>query len=150
MMMELIPMELEAANEFVTRLHRHHPPVRGHKFSIGAVKDGALVGVAIIGRPVARMSDDGDTLEVTRLCTDGTKNACSFLYGASARATFALGYRTIGTFTMPDEGGASLRAAGWKLIGRRKAREWKHTSGPRNNAHVIAPRLFWELERSHG
>ena len=59
------------------------------------------------------------TLEVTRLCTDGTKNACSFLYGKAARAAFALGYRRIGTYTLPDEGGASLRAAGWKLIGER-------------------------------
>lgn len=144
--MSLIPLELEKANAFVKALHRHHPPVVGHKFSLGAIKDGALVGVAIVGRPVARLRNDGFTLEVTRLCTDGTKNACWFLYSAAARAAFALGFRKIGTYTMPNEGGASLRAAGWKLIAERPAREWKHTSGPRNNAHEIAPRLLWETE----
>lgn len=77
---------LADANDFVARLHRHHKPVVGHLFSLGAVLDGKLVGVAIVGRPVARMRDDGLTAEVTRLCTDGTDNACSFLYGAAARA----------------------------------------------------------------
>jgi len=114
--MELVAVSLEEANEFVSSLHRHHPPVVGHKFSLGAVKDGKMVGVAIVSRPVARLRDDGVTLEVSRLCTDGTKNACSFLYGAAAKACFALGFKRIGTYTMPDEGGASLRASGWKMI----------------------------------
>jgi hypothetical protein len=86
MKLAAIPMDLEGANEFVSRHHRHHQPVVGHKFSIGAALGGKLVGVAIVGRPVSRHRDDGATLEVTRLCTDGTKNACSFLYGAAARA----------------------------------------------------------------
>lgn len=118
-------ISLKEANDFVQALHRHHPPVVGHKFSIGCEIESidgnrpVLVGVVIVGRPVSRHRDDGMTLEVTRLCTDGTKNACSFLYGKAARAAFALGYRRIGTYTLPDEGGASLRAAGWKLIGER-------------------------------
>src|ERR1035441_8056475 len=88
-----------------------------------------LVGVAIVGRPVARRLDDGETLEVTRLCTDGTPNACSFLYGACRRAAFALGYGRIGTYTLQDEGGASLRAAGWTLIGERSGGNWKNREG---------------------
>src|SRR5262249_35162865 len=100
---------LDEANSFVEQHHRHHKPVVGHLFSIGAV-DGndVVVGVVIVGRPVSRMRDDGVTAEVTRLCTDGTKNACSFLYGAAARAAFALGFRRIGTYILATEPGTSL------------------------------------------
>src|SRR5678815_3183719 len=91
-------VSLSEANAFVTAHHRHHRHVVGHKFCIGAVSDDALVGVVIVGRPVSRFRDDGKTLEVTRLCTDGSKNACSFLYGCAARAAFALGYERIGTY----------------------------------------------------
>jgi hypothetical protein len=83
-------LDLVEANAFVRQHHRHHGPVHGHLFSLAAAFDGKIVGVAIIGRPVARHRDDGVTAEVTRLATDGTRNACSFLYGASARAAFAL------------------------------------------------------------
>lgn len=94
----LAPLDLDEANAFVTEHHRHHKPVVGHKFSLGAVLTDKIVGVVIVGRPVSRIRDDGATLEVTRLCTDGTRNACSFLYGAAARACFALGYTRIGTY----------------------------------------------------
>ncbi len=100
-----VPVTLAEANEFVSRHHRHHKPVVGHKFSIGAVMGDEIVGVVIVGRPVSRHRDDGLTLEVTRLCTNGAKNACSFLYGAAARAAFALGYRRIGTYIRKDEPG---------------------------------------------
>lgn len=129
MPMTLVHLELDEANAFVAEHHRHHKRVVGHKFSLGAVSDGQLVGVAIIGRPVARRRDDGKTLEVTRLCTDGTRNACSFLYGAAARAAFALGYERIGTYTLQEEGGASLRATGWKLIGQRSGGNWQNRKG---------------------
>ena len=146
MPLDRIPLSLAEANAFVAMLHRHHKPAIGHKFSIGAALNGVVVGVAIVGRPVARLRDDGMTLEVTRLCTDGTRNACSFLYGAAARATFALGYRRIGTYTLPEEGGASLRASGWKLIGERGGGSW-HTpnSGrPRVDTHPTQKKLLWE------
>lgn len=119
-----IPVSLELANTFVGMYHRHHFPVVGHKFSIGALAGEELVGVVIVGRPVSRHRDDGLTLEVTRLCTDGTKNACSFLYGAAARAAFALGYARIGTYIRKDEPGVSLTAAGWRLIGETPGRSW--------------------------
>lgn len=122
---------LDEANGFVAAHHRHHPPVIGHLFSIGAFRGEQLAGVVIVGRPVSRMRDDGLTAEVTRLCTDGTQNVCSFLYGRAARAAFALGFRRIGTYTLPDEGGASLRASGWKLLGERGGGEWDSPSRPR-------------------
>jgi len=137
-----IPVTLAEANEFVRRHHRH---VVGHKFSIGAVLGDDVVGVVIVGRPVARHRDDGLTLEVTRLCTDGTRNACSFLYGAAARATFALGYKRIGTYIMPAEGGASLRAANWRMIGETPGRSWSVPSRPRVDTHPLGQQELWEI-----
>lgn len=89
---ELVSLPLDKANAFVVRFHRHHPPVRGYKFAIGLSREGIVVGVAIVGRPVARGLDNGLTLEITRVAIDGTKDACSALYGACRRAAFALGY----------------------------------------------------------
>ena len=97
-MLTLTPINLKTANAFVQQYHRHHKPTRGHKFSIGVSEDGALVGVAICGRPVARRLDDGYTLEVNRLCTDGTPNACSILYAAAYRAARAMGYNKVITY----------------------------------------------------
>ena len=142
--LQLAPVKLSEANDFVARLHRHHSPVVGHKFSLAAWLQGELVGVAIVGRPVSRMRDDGATLEVTRLCTNGAKNACSFLYGAARRATFALGYSRLGTYTLPSEGGASLRASGWKLLGERGGGKWSRPSRPRESNHPEQPKLLWE------
>ena len=140
-----VAISLGEANAFIEEHHRHHRPVVFHKFSIGAVLRGRIVGVAIVGRPVSRMRDTGMTLEVTRLCTDGTSNACSFLYGAAAKAAFALGYQKIGTYTLPEEGGISLRAAGWKLIGERGGGSWNVPSRPRVDKHPLQTKLLWEL-----
>lgn len=141
----LCPIDLDEANAFVTQYHRHHSPVVGHKFSLAAVMDGRVVGVVIVGRPVSRMRDNGTTLEVTRLCTDGTKNACSFLYGAAARATFALGYRRIGTYILASEPGTSLAAAGWRLIGETSGGSWSRDNRPRVDTHPTEPKLLFEV-----
>ena len=140
------PVTLEEANNFVTQYHRHHKPVVGHKFSIGAVKDDKIVGVVIVGRPVSRMRDDGLTLEVTRLCTDGTRNACSFLYSAAARAAFALGYKRIGTYILASENGASLSAANWRMTHEVKGRSWSCPSRPRVDKHPTTDKTLWELQ----
>lgn len=145
--MTLVPLPLDEANAFVAKVHRHHGPVVGHKFSIGAEKDGEIVGVAIVGRPTSRHRDDGLTLEVTRLATDGTKNACSFLYGASARAAFSLGYKKIGTYILISENGASLRAAGWRLIGERGGGSWSVPSRPRIDKHPLQKKLLFEVSQ---
>lgn len=139
-----VRLDLDEANAFVAKHHRHHKPVVGHLFSLGAVSGAEIVGVAIVGRPVSRMRDDGVTAEVTRLCTDGTRNACSFLYGAAARAAFALGFTRIGTYTLPEEGGASLRGAGWKLIGERGGGSWSRQDRPRVDTHPTQAKLLWE------
>ena len=122
--MTLTPISLSEANAFVALWHRHHKPVVGHKFSIGCEADGRLAGVAIVGRPVSRYLDDGKTLEVNRLCTDGTKNACSFLYAAAWRAVRAMGYHKLITYILDTEPGTSLRAAGWKCVGKAGGLRW--------------------------
>lgn len=108
-----VPLELKEANAFVGELHRHHDPVHRDKFRIGAIKDGKLVGVVQVGRPVSRRLDDGWTVEVTRLCTDGTPNACSFLYAKAAKIAQEMGYYKIITYILQSESGVSLKAAGW-------------------------------------
>ncbi len=145
--LSVIRVSLEEANAFVDQHHRHHRPVVGHLFSIGVALGGKVCGVAIVGRPVARMRDDGVTAEVTRLCTDGTRNACSFLYGAAARAAFALGFQRIGTYILASENGASLAGAGWRLIGQRGGGSWSCPSRPRVDTHPLQAKLLFELER---
>ena len=145
----IAPCELDEANVFVRQHHRHHKEVIGHKFSIAcAVEDDPLnyriCGVAIVGRPIARMSDDGSTLEVYRVATDGTKNACSFLYGACRRAAWALGYRRLITYTLKEESGASLRGAGFRLVGERGGGSWSRENRPRVDKHPTQRKLAWE------
>lgn len=141
-----VRLSLDEANAFVASNHRHHKPVVGHLFSIGAEIAEQIVGVAIVGRPVARLRDDGMTAEVTRLCTDGTKNACSFLYGASARAAFALGYARIGTYILATEPGTSLMASGWRLLGERGGGTWNRpgSSRARVDKHPTQTKLLFE------
>lgn len=145
-------LDLAEANAFVREHHRHHRPVVGHVFSIGAATvdsqgGGKIVGIAIVGRPVARGRDDGVTAEVTRLATDGTRDACSFLYGASARAAFALGFKRIGTYIIASEPGTSLSAAGWRMIGEVRGRSWSCPSRPRVDKHPTQAKLLFEVRR---
>lgn len=140
-------VEFSDAASFVSEHHRHHTPPVGHLFSIGAYRDGQLVGVVIVGRPVARRRDDGLTAEVTRLCVlPDQNNACSFLYGKAAKAALAMGFRRIGTYTLKREAGASLRAAGWTLIGETPGKSWSVPSRPREDKHPIEPKLLWEIK----
>lgn len=142
--MKLVPLELAEANAFVAEWHRHHKPVVGHRFSLGASVAEKIVAVAIVGRPVARMNQDGSTVEIVRLASDGTKNACSFLYGRARKAAFALGYSRIITYTLPEEGGASLRGAGFKLLGVRGGGSWSRDSRPRVDKHPLQEKFAWE------
>lgn len=113
------PIPISTASKYVALHHRHHDPPQGGLWACAVAdkKDGRVCGVAIVGRPVARMFDDRRTIEVTRLCTDGTPNAPSGLLGAIGRYARVLGLRVV-TYTLPEEGGASLRGAGWKLDGQ--------------------------------
>lgn len=146
-MMELVPVSFADACAFVAAWHRHHEPPVGHKFSLGVAVDQVLVGVAIVGRPVARNFDDGRTLEVTRCTTDSTPNAGSMLYAACWRVSKALGYRRLVTYTQAGESGATLRAAGWSVIAERPARPgWNRPSRPRESRGTEnVQRYLWEL-----
>lgn len=141
--MKTVPLERKEVAEFVERVHRHHDPVMRDKFRIGAEQQGNLVGVVQVGRPNARALCDGRTLEVVRLCTDGTKNACSFLYSAAARVARDLGYRKIITDILDTEDGASLRAAGWHKEADIRGKSWNTPSRPRTTTAPTQDKQRW-------
>lgn len=126
---ELVPISFREAKQYVAAHHRHNEPPRGHKFSIGLRRDGELVGVVMASRPVARGSDDGMTVEIIRLTTMGDRNACSRLYAAACRAAAAMGYRRAITYTLEEEAGSSVRAAGFRADGMTKGGEWTPMEG---------------------
>ena len=143
--MEPMRVELREANAFVEQHHRHHKPVQGHRFSVGVSVDGELVGVAIVGRPVARQTDQKMVAEVLRCCTDGTKNACTWLYGACARIAATMGFESVQTFVLPDESGGSLVAAGWECVGQCKsagAKGW-HSRKERRSDQPESRKIKW-------
>lgn len=118
------PITLREANAYVGQFHRHNQPTTGHKWSLACYDGGRLCGVAIAGQPIARKLDDGATIEVRRVCTDGTRNACSKLYGACARVAKEMGYRKVITYTLVSEPGTSLKASGWKDCGEAGGTSW--------------------------
>lgn len=144
--MEAVPLHLKQANQFVREHHRHSLPAVGCKFALGCEVDGRLVGVAISGRPVCRRHDDGATLEVLRVCTDGTPNACSFLYSRVAKVARLLGYKRIITYTLASESGASLKAVGARVSGEVQPQEWSVPSRRRQSQSVYKEKKWrWEL-----
>ena len=146
MRLRITPITLREANAYVERYHRHHGETRGC-ICVCAVsdEDGNVRGVGIVGRPVARALQDGFTAEVTRLCTDGARNACSMLYRALWRAVRALGYLRLVTYTLPQEGGSSLLASGFRLIGEAGGGSWSRNGRPRVDLHPTQEKLRWEL-----
>jgi hypothetical protein len=143
--LNLQPITYTEACTFIAQYHRHHLPPQGWKFGI-AVNDGEkVVGVVTVGRPVARMLDNGYTLEVTRCCTDGTKNAPSMLYGAASRAAFALGYKRLITYTLQTEPGTSLKSANWREIGFAGGGNWNKKSRPRVDTVLTEQKRLWEI-----
>lgn len=145
-MLELTPVTLAEANKFVEEYHRHHRPVTGHKFSIACTdtERDQIIGVVIIGRPVARYLDDGWTLEVTRCCTDGTRNACSMLYAAAWRAAKAMGYKKLITYTLDTEFGSSIKAAGFKCVGQAGGLRWTGKRRPQVDLCPAQMKFRWE------
>lgn len=145
MTLSLVPVTIRDARAYVEAQHRHHRAPVGGLFAVGvAGEGGGLVGVALVGRPVARGLQDGLTAEVTRVATDGTRNACSMLYGACWRAARALGYRRLVTYTLASEGGASLRASGYRVVGETRGGSWSCPSRPRVDRHPLQRKLRWE------
>jgi hypothetical protein len=147
MKLRLKPLTLSQANELVGRLHRHHKPVVGHRFSIGAFQGEELVGAAIVGRPVARGCDPYLVAEVTRLVTNGAKNTCSFLYSACARISREMGFEKVQTYILSEEPGTSLIAAGWVLVATTAGGNWNHSkkyAGTRREDQPMEPKTRWE------
>ena len=145
MALVIVPIRQKAAFAYVAKHHRHHQPPRGSVLCVAVAEGDSVRGVAIVGRPSSRMLDDGWTLEVTRCCTDGAKNACSMLYAASWRAARALGYRKVITYTLPSEGGASLRGAGWRCIGEAGGGSWSRKDRPRVDMHPLQVKMRWDV-----
>ena len=143
-MLTLTPVTIRRAKEYVTEHHRHHKAPTGALFAIGVSSGDHLVGVAIIGRPVARNNQDGYTAEVTRLCTNGAQNACSILYGAARRVAKALGYKRLITYTLEVESGVSLKAAGWSPDKVSPGGSWSTDSRPREDNHPLGPKVRWK------
>lgn len=145
---EIVPLNLKEANRFVTNFHRHNKKVRGAKFSIGLkIKNvNELIGVAIAGRPLARLLDNGKTIEILRVCVkNGFKNANSILYGRMRKICYMMGYEKIITYTLQTENGASLKAIGAKptLI---KPHTWKRPQRDRPFQKIYAlPKIRWEI-----
>lgn len=141
----LVPITLSDAHVFVTRYHRHHRAAQGGLFAVACAVGEEVCGVAVIGRPVSRMLDDGWSAEVTRLATTGEANACSMLYRAAWRACKALGYRRLITYTLSSEPGTSLRSAGFREVGRAGGGSWSVPSRPRVDRHPLQEKIKWEL-----
>lgn len=137
-----VPLTLKQANEYILQFHRHHKPTRGHRFSIGAYYDNKLVGIAIVGRPVSRGCDPYNIAEVTRLATDGTYNACSFLYSRCAKAAEAMGFIKIQTYILDTEPGTSLKASGWSYEYTTKGGSWADTRSRRTDQPECPKHLY--------
>lgn len=131
--MEIRPITLREANAFVTDFHRHHKATVGCKFAIGLFQENTMIGCAICGRPVGRFLDDGLTLEINRLCTNGEKNACSMLYGASVRVAKAMGYKKVITYILASENGASLKASNFICEGEAGGKMWTGKRSGKDN-----------------
>lgn len=147
MSLDIVPCDLDEANAFVVAHHRHHGAVRGYKYAVAVVERGEdrVRGVAIVGRPVARGLQDGWTLEVVRLATDGCPSACSALYASCWRVARAQGYRRLVTYILASESGVTLRAAGWKEVGAVVGRSWHRESRPRVDKHPTQDKIRYEM-----
>lgn len=143
--LKIRPCELRDANAFVLQQHRHHRPTVGHRWSTCAIKsDDSVAGVAIVGRPVARGCNQRTIVEALRVCTDGTPNACSALYGAVCRQQRALGYEKAQTYILKSESGVSLRAAGWRPVAETAGGSWSWEGRPREDKAPLDPKVRWE------
>lgn len=145
--MRLSPISREQAAKYITNMHRHHDPVTCDKYRVAAVdSSGNMIGVVQVGNPVARALCDGYTLEVVRLCTDGTRNVCSYLYSAAARIARDMGYRKIITYILDTEDGSSLRAAGWHKEADTRGHIWSCPSRPRKTTAPTCNKQRWVKE----
>lgn len=149
-MLEIRPCDFLTAQSFVRNNHRHNKPPVGHKFSIACYDDDRLCGVCMVGRPIGRYLDDGMTLEVNRCCTDGTRNACTMLYGAATRAAKALGYKRIFTYTLQSEPGTSLKASNWVCDGESGKPHWTGERYSQIEMPIGEMKIRWHKDLKEG
>jgi hypothetical protein len=145
-MLQIQPITFDEACTFVMDHHRHHKPPRGWLFGCAVNNGKKVVGVVMVGRPIARLFDDGRTVEVTRCCTDGTQHAASKLYAAAWRAARSLGYARLITYTLADEPGTSLKAAGLHVLHQTRGGSWSRPSRPRVDKHPTVQKQLWEVK----
>jgi hypothetical protein len=144
-MMQIVPIFQSRAFKFIYDHHRHHGRPVGSIFQIAVeTSPHDIVGVCVVGRPVAREIDWRVTCEVTRLCTDGTPNACSKLYSAAARIAREMGYKKIITYILESESGISLKGSGWVLAGKTSGGTWNTPARSRTDKHPTIPKLRYE------
>lgn len=141
---QIVPISFKASKAFVDKYHRHHVAPQGYKFAVAATDGEIILGVAIAGRPVSRYRDDGRTLEVTRLCVKkGYKNLCSLLYSKVTHIAKEMGYQNLITYTLKEEHGESLLAAGFILLGYNRGGSWNSKSRRRIDKHPVAGKNIW-------
>lgn len=140
---QAIPISRKEANDYIEKLHRHHGKTVGDKYRLGAVVGNKIVGIVQVGRPVSRYLDDGKTVEILRLCTDGTPNVCSYLYSRAVKIAYLLGYEKVITYTLLSENGASLKASGFTLDGVTRGGSWSCKSRPRTDKAPTCQKKRW-------
>ena len=141
------PISLKDACYFINLYHRHNVAPQGCKWCLSVYKQDKMVGVAVVGRPIARHLDDGQTVEIVRVCTDGTRNACSKLYGACVRVAKDMGYKKVITYILNTEDGASCKSANFNLVADNVGGgSWNCTSRPRRDTPVLQTNLFGETK----
>jgi len=122
--LDVVPITLRTANDFVAEFHRHNGRTarNGGKFAIGVSDGTELLGVAIVGNPLSATYMDGFTAEVLRCCVrdHAPKGSCSKLYSRCWQIWRAMGGRKLITYTLKTESGASLKGAGWSVLGEAK------------------------------
>lgn len=145
--MIIVPIELKEANTFIEKYHRHNKKVLRDKFRIGLKQNGELIGVANAGRPIARLLNDGETIEITRVCVkNGYKNACSMLYARMVKICQLMGYKKVITYTLSKESQSSLKAIGAKIEGEIKPGSWNRKNRKRKEQTVyLEPKMRWLL-----
>lgn len=147
--LQIVPVYWREAKAYIAEMHRHHLPGGNGRFCIGVQdEDGVLRGVAVMGRPKARMIPHKQVMEVTRVATDGVDNACSALYGAACRIHKPHGYRKAMTYILDSEPGTSLRAAGWKPVAITDGGSWSRPSRGRTDKHPTDRKVRWECRCS--
>lgn len=150
--LRIAPIRFGRARDFVMRHHEHCRPPAGWRFGAGCWNGPTLVGVAMVGRPVARMIDAKATVEVNRLCLDRSlpaglrRNAVSMLLGHAAREARRRGFSRIITYTLESESGSSLRASGWSEDGRSRGGSWSRPARARGVSGPTEPKVRWARE----